>query len=288
MARPATILARPLALAAVALAVAALALFASDARDARASGETEAVCKGLPTSPLGAALAAKKPVYLALGDSLALGTGATHPVLGYVPRTWAHLVLTRHQFTWLVNCGQSGAKSADLVQQQLPEAVALVAARQADANPANDVTAITVDIGGNDARTLIEVCAAGLNPPSNACAIAIRQTFNTFATNLTITLGQLRQAAPNTPIAVMTLFNPLVQPGCQFHPLAPAADVVLEGGGPLPAGLNDIIRQVAGAFGVSVAETFGELDAADLRTDCIHPDDSGYARIAEAYATALN
>lgn len=278
---------RPLAVIALALSLSAIGFMTTRSSDALAASAQVPVCRGVPQTALGAKLFAKQPLYVALGDSLAVGTGATHPVFGYVPRTWANLVQANHKLIWLVNCGESGAKSADLVQRQLPEAVALIAARHSDLDPSNDVVAITVDIGGNDARTLIESCAGGLNPPTNACVLAIQQTFSTFAANLTATLAQLRQAAPNTPIAVMTLFNSLDHPQCKFNSLAPAGDVVLEGGGPLQAGLNDVIRQVAAAFGASVAETFGKLGPDDLRDDCIHPDDSGYTEITRAYEAAL-
>jgi hypothetical protein len=51
----------------------------------------------------------------------------------------------------------------------------------------------------------------------------------------------------------MTYYNPL--PACPLAALAPLADLVLEGGGPVTAGLNDIIRQRAAAVGAVVVET---------------------------------
>jgi hypothetical protein len=54
------------------------------------------------------------------------------------------------------------------------------------------------------------------------------------ATNYPFMLSQLRAAAgPDTTIAVMTYYNPLLPP-CRFADLAPFANFVLEGGGPLP------------------------------------------------------
>ncbi len=64
---------------------------------------------------------------------------------------------------------------------------------------------------------------------------------------------------------------------------------MLEGGNGLPGGLNDIIRAVAAATGVTVVETGGLLGADDFvgGTDCLHPDDSGHRKIARAFQRAL-
>ena len=67
------------------------------------------------------------------------------------------------------------------------------------------------------------------------------------------------------------------------------ADIVLEGGGPLPAGLNDLIRVIAASHGAEVADTFGKLPPDDLvgGFDCLHPVDSGYAEITEQFIEAF-
>ncbi len=68
----------------------------------------------------------------------------------------------------------------------------------------------------------------------------------------------------------------------------PLADVVLEGG-PVLEGLNDRIRRIAAANGVLVADTYGLLGPGELvgGTDCLHPNDAGHQKIAEAFAAAL-
>jgi lysophospholipase L1-like esterase len=47
-------------------------------------------------------------------------------------------------------------------------------------------------------------------------------------------------------------------------------------------GFNDLIKAVAAATAVEVADTFGQLDPQDWvgGTDCLHPDISGYQKIA--------
>ena len=71
--------------------------------------------------------------------------------------------------------------------------------------------------------------------------------------------------------------------------MAPLADVVLEGGPGVAVGLNDLIRSIAAAHGVLVAETYGQLGPGELvgGDDCLHTNDAGYQRITEAFAAAL-
>lgn len=116
----------------------------------------------------------------------------------------------------------------------------------------------------------------------------IANGFATYSTNLASILGSLRAAAgPETEIAIMTYYHPLG--ACFLSDLEPLADLVLEGGGRLPLGLNDIIRATAGAVGVTVVETYGELGDSDLvgGSDCLHPDNSGYHKIAKLFQKKL-
>lgn len=240
---------------------------------------------------------ASVPVYLALGDSLSTGVGASvPPETGYVPLFHEYL---RRNFSCagrgasqgcaalrLNNIGVSGATTTTLLRDQLPLALAELQARNQDADPRNNVEVITIDIGGNDAFPLLNVCGGGVTPQ---CATAIQTTFARIAQNLTVTLTQLRAAAgPDTQIIVMTYYNPL--PACVFAPATPLGNLVLEGGPGLPVGLNDLIRVIAAGVNASVAETFGLLGVNDLvgGADCLHADDSGYAIIANAFAGALS
>lgn len=239
---------------------------------------------------------ASVPTYMALGDSLAVGVGASDPSrTGYVPLFHDYL---RENLDCtpgagahcaqldLNNLGFGGATTTTLVQRQLPTALAELQARNQDDNARNDVEVITIDIGGNDVFPLVNVCGGGF---TTQCATAIQSTFTTVAQNMALTLGQLRAAAgSDTDIIVMTYYNSLV--GCQLSALAPLGNVVLEGQpGVLPAGLNDIIRSLAASVGASVAETFGQLGPSDLvgGADCLHPNDAGYSKLATAFGAAF-
>ena len=239
---------------------------------------------------------AHRPLYLALGDSVAVGVGASDPAgSGYVPVLYD---LLRGELACrgssdrpgcrklaLDNLAVGGATSTTLVRDQLPAALAELQARNHDDQPTNDVQVITIDIGGNDVFAVVPACAAG---PTPECLTLIETTLGAVAANLTTTLGALRTAAgPDTTIIAMTYYNPL--PSCRLAALAPLADSVLEGAPGFDGRLNDLIRAISAANGVAVADTYGRLGPGNLvgGTDCLHPNDSGHQLIANLFAAAV-
>jgi lysophospholipase L1-like esterase len=238
-------------------------------------------------------LAAGAPVYLALGDSLAFGIGASDPgVSGYVPLV--HDALRENlpceagscPELQLLNLAESGATTETLLDTQLPTAIDVLRQRNGDADPGNDVRVITVDIGGNDA--VQGVFAACGEEVTLACPSAVQETLATVERNLTAILMPLRAAAgPDAEIAVMTYYNALV--GCDYRDVADNAGLVLNGVPGVTPGLNGIIRQVAERAQVTVVDTFGKLGPDDLvgGEDCLHANDAGYRKIAAAFIAAL-
>lgn len=251
------------------------------------------------TLPIGTASVAPSddaPVYLALGDSLAVGYGASDPErTGYVPLV--HRALQQGipcepgqdapcSDLQLVNLGESGATTTTLLENQLPPALALIEERNSDNDPGNDVIAITIDIGGNDAVAgVFDACAETVTV---ACPQAVQETLSTVSVNLNAILMQLRGAAgPDTSIAVMTYFNALI--GCDYQHVADNAELVLDGVPGITPGLNGIIRQAAERADALVADTFGLLEESDLvgGPDCLHANDAGYRKIATAFTSVL-
>ncbi len=234
-------------------------------------------------------------VVLSVGDSVAAGTGSSNPEsIGYVPRFHRslksvdcnELEAEACPHLELVTFARGGATSATLIAEQLAPAVAEIVARAGDADPNNDVEYIAITIGGNDVfGPVVAACGGGV---TQECIDTIAATFATYQANLAVILGTLRAAAPEAEIAIMTYYNPLGS--CELAPLADLGDIVLEGGGPLPAGINDIIRGVAGLTGVTVVETFGLLGPKDFvgGEDCLHPDNSGHRKIGAAFTAALS
>jgi lysophospholipase L1-like esterase len=256
-----------------------------------------AITAALPLALLPAAAGQAGPPspagYLALGDSVAAGVGAPAGQ-GYVPLLAGDLAAAR-------NCGQGqalgcrieldnrsvgGATTVSLISGQLPGAVTELRERNGNRTPVDDVRLITITIGGNDVFTpVIAACAAGF---SATCQATVAAQFAQVSANYATILGQLREAAgPKTTIAVMTYYNPLPHPGCRFTSLTSLGDLVLEGGGPLTSGLNDIIRTQAAAFGAVVVETGAIVAPTEVQPDCLHPNTAGHADIAEAFYDAV-
>lgn len=213
--------------------------------------------------------------YLALGDSLAAGVGASDPTTtAYVPLFHQFLLAEQGEDTVLINLGHSGDTSSSLIAHgHLAAALTQIGL--------GDVTVVSLDIGGNDFSALVPICSGGLTP---LCLTAVNDTFTTFSNNFDFILDELRMAMDSdAPIIVMTYYNSLVHPDCPFNPLAPLGDILLEGDEPLPEGLNDIIRSIAAIYDAGVAETFGLIGPSDLQPDCLHTNDAGYKIIADAF-----
>ena len=249
----------------------------------------------LPTAT-GQAAPPAPATYLALGDSVAFGTGATDPsTQGYVPLLAADLqgncgkgggkaVGCRID---LVNKAVNGATTVSLIANQLPSALALIEERNSNKSPVDDVRLITITIGGNDVvGPVVAACAGGV---SQTCVQSIAAQLNQVSTNYATILSSLREAAgPGTTIAVQTYYNAVENPGCPINFLSDLGKVVLECGGLLAAGLNDVIRQQAMAFGAVIVETAPVVDpVTETQPDCLHPNDAGHADIAEAFAAAV-
>jgi lysophospholipase L1-like esterase len=222
--------------------------------------------------------------YVALGDSVAEGIGATDPeATGYVPIFHEHLreVVDGGDELRLTNLARAGETTESFIADgQLAEALETIRDEQ------TDVRVVTVHLGGNDGAMLFDVCGSGLTP---ACQTAIPATLAALAQNYDAILGQLRAAAgEDATIVVGTYHNAVVHPGCELSAFASLAGAVLEGDPTLqPDGINDLIRAAAARHGAVVAEV-GQLSEAQIVDDCRHTTDAGHDVIASAYAAAFD
>jgi lysophospholipase L1-like esterase len=242
-----------------------------------------------------------QPVMIALGDSWAAGVGAI-PGNGYVPQLRSALqerygCLPARAEQAAENCKQlqlvdlavGGATTPSLIVGQLPAAVSLLEDRNGDHNPRNDVEVITLHVGGNDVTgPIIAACLGGLTA---GCVATIQAELTAYRADLMTVLSALRSAAGSgTAIVIGTYDNPIAT--CTLGAVPGAIQLgalTLEGGGPIPAGLHDVMRQVAGEHDVLVAGVYGELVSADWvgGNDCLHPRDSGYAKVVAAFLETL-
>jgi hypothetical protein len=264
-----------------------------------------------PTTPVA-------PLQLALGDSWAAGFGDT----GFGTPTFEGGYVTdlnqalKQRFNCsgaepeqaqagcpqleLINLGQAtspGVTTQSMIANQFPQALPLLESRNLNGNPRDDVEVTTLHIGGNDVTNpIIGACLFGQAP----CGQTIQAELAAYRVDLDEALSALREAAGGERIVIGTYDNGVEN--CflaQLFPgeAVPLARLVLEGGSlvlrgeliVVPKGLHDIMRDVGEDHGVEVAEVFGDLSAADWvgGADCLHPDDSGYDKVAKAFEEVL-
>jgi acyl-CoA thioesterase I len=238
--------------------------------------------------------------YLALGDSLAVGVGATRPEdLGYVGRLFASLSQpgAESRVTGLRNVAVSGETSTSMIRDgQL--AAALVAIRAADP----PVRLVTLDIGGNDLLGLLgtETCASAPQGPDCQQLLALtlvdfEANYRQIVDSLTATLADY---APDARLAVMTYFNPFSGTDAAYETAAELAllgtdnRLDCEADESSARGMNDAIACIGeevGAIAVDVRPLFAELglELTHIGSEDIHANDRGYEVIADGFLEAL-
>jgi acyl-CoA thioesterase-1 len=238
------------------------------------------------------------PIYIALGDSLAVGDGASDPAsTAYVPLFHEYLreALQIPELA-LMNLGHGGDTSAELIEHgHLAKAVDEIEARNFDEGPDNDVEVVTLDIGGNDLLGLFQsLVMPGTCPDLETflaepeCLNAFQDALDGLRENFDQTLDELGQADPDLPILTADLYDPFSGSGLPFEELA---DLALEGreGSPFEEGLNDVIRSIAGEHDVPVADWYGAFQgksAEFIAQDQIHANDAGYRAMTDALIAA--
>lgn len=221
-------------------------------------------------------------VYLALGDSLAAGIGASNrQSTAYVPLFY-HFLSERLPCASgcsrlrLENFGVSGATAATLISDQLPRALDLVRA--------GSVKVVSIDVGANDVLSQVEMCSS-LTPID--CLASVQVAMSRFADDFGRIIRELRLAGgPGLSIVAMTYYNSV--PTCDLSHYSSLAELLLEGGPFVGKGLNAFIRDIAAGYSARVADLAGKLTPTDYTggADCWHPRDSGYAKIADQFAAA--
>ncbi|MBI2913863.1 MAG: SGNH/GDSL hydrolase family protein [Chloroflexi bacterium] len=238
--------------------------------------------------------ASERGLYIALGDSLSEGVGASDPATtAFVPLLHQHL----GDGFQLLNLGHSGDTSEQLLSHgHVDQAIGEIELRRADDDPDNDVKLVTLEIGGNDLLNLyFGLVIPGTCPTVQQtlqkpeCAGALQDALDSFKPNLEKALARLKEAAGDTPVVLMTPYNPFSGGIQSFDELG---QLGLEGlpGTPFPDGLNDIIRAQAQASGVTLVDWYPLFEGKAgqyISGDFIHPNDEGYRVMADAVIQAL-
>jgi len=195
-------------------------------------------------SPAAGAAPAPQPLYyLALGDSMAAGTGASTTTHRYVNVLYQH-ELSRFPTLQLVNLACGGATTTSMINgpgcsyasgSQLGDAEAFLRAHP------KQVALVTMDIGANNVTPCVRpaldpVCAAG--------------AVSTVGRDLARILRAVRAAAPGVEIVVLNYYDPFL--AAWF--LGPAGQALAAQSVLLLGVLNATIAADAGAVGGRVAD----------------------------------
>jgi lysophospholipase L1-like esterase len=239
-------------------------------------------------------------LYLALGDSLTEGVGATRTSASFVERFFDYVRsrVTDERLV-LVNHAVGGETSGSFISGgQLESALATIG------DPELDTRAVVLSLGGNDLIGLLgsEPCVS--DPDGDACREAVAANLTTFAANYRELLGRLRSAMNAAPgdrrLFVIAPYNPFSGTGSPYE--APT-DRALLGADLVPdctsiepsianAGLNDLIACIgagAGAVTVDSYEPFRGrgIELTNMFVGDHHPNDAGHAVIANALIRAF-
>jgi lysophospholipase L1-like esterase len=253
----------------------------------------------LPLSTANAAPEEGK-VYLALGDSLAYGWGATDPQrLGYVPHLYTFYQGMSHgNIDSLSNLAIGGETSGSFIAGgQLASALAAIN------DPETTIGVVTFDIGGNDLLNLLTTEPCASDPTGEACYAAAMSVIGTFWQNYTYILATLTPALATDPgqadLYIMTYYNPWSGQGSAMEAMVNAVlfgsdatvDCVANMTDPSRVGINDVLSCVGSAYGATIVDVYpgfvGKgLTLTHIAEGDIHPNNAGYAHIAAEFKGA--
>jgi lysophospholipase L1-like esterase len=216
--------------------------------------------------------------YVALGDSIAAGEGASDPnETGYTALLASRLAEESDAEIDLMSFAEGGATTQDLMDEQLPAALELL--------EANEVALVTVTIGGNDLNVIQDspaaaTCIADVSDP----ACPVDDILVDVEANLDEILNALG-AAGGAAVLVLQIYPNLFSG--TGHLLEPGAEAAF-------GLLNDVIIESAERNGFLTADPRAAFEGrGNELTDItepmptFHPNDAGYAEIASAFYAAL-
>jgi len=236
------------------------------------------------------------PLYLALGDSLAAGVGASEaPRTGYVTlvfdalRTEPASPFAADDLT-LLNLGDPGETTTSMLASgdQMDQALAEIESRKNDGVKGNEAAVISIDIGANDFIPLVVGDSPCLpNPLAEACTQAATSALTTFRSNFGEIMRRLRAAAgPEVEIVALGLYNPLSGTGGPLDAVGDAAVELFNRNVATAVAQADVQAHLADVFPFFQGRGPELTHVAELPPD-VHPNDSGHYLMAVAVVKAL-
>jgi lysophospholipase L1-like esterase len=216
--------------------------------------------------------------YVALGDSIAAGEGASDPATrGYTALLAERLREKSGSEPELVSLAEGGATTEDLIDEQLPAALEQLSG--------GDVALVTVTIGGNNLNVIQDspaapICIEDVSDP----ACPVDDILVQVEGQLDEILRALRSADEDAAMVIQIYPNLFSGTGHLLEPGAEAAFGLL----------NEVIIDAAGRHGFLTADPraafqgrAGELTDINQPMPTFHPNDAGYAEIAGAFYETL-
>jgi lysophospholipase L1-like esterase len=251
-----------------------IALFASLAL---AVGALSAACSGSSrgSTDSEAPEIAGGGVYLALGDSIAAGEGASDPEsTDYVARIATSISEETGEAPDVQSLAVSGATTQDLIDGQLGPALERI--------EAGNVQLVTITIGGNDMFEYSADPDCVSDPVDPGCPL--EEGLFDVEERLDRILGELREAAGETPVVINVYPQLFSGSGHDYERSAEKAFDLL----------NGVIATVAERTGVLLADPrpqftqrSRDLTHIDEEPVDFHPNDTGYRVIADAFLNVL-
>lgn len=214
-------------------------------------------------------------IYLALGDSIAAGAGASDATnTGYVALVAEALRMRFGETLQVQSLAVASHTTQDLIDQQLPTALERL--------QEGDVRVVTLTISGNDLQQYAAHPACLQDPTEPTCPL--ENGLLQVEQRLSFILQELREGGPKAAIVIQAYPNLFSGTGHQFER---AADIAFDL-------LNGVIVPVAERHDVLVADprrafflNGSILTHLQDRTPDAHPNDAGYRAIADAFLEAL-
>ena len=227
-------------------------------------------------------------VYIALGDSIDFGVGATDDE-GYVAQLNRYLpAYLGLDAVELTNLAQPGATVRTIAEEQLAPALAAIEQH------AGEPIVISWGGGGNDLLQFILSPKALACRRQNSCLKRLDTLLTAIEQTVDDSMRELRAAAgPNAIILMRTQYNSLAKLDYPILERIRLADIALEGlsDSPLEEGLNDRLRAIAERYDAKLVDLYLPFRAAPdtlIADDFIHPNDAGHAEILDLAIAALN
>jgi lysophospholipase L1-like esterase len=238
--------------------------------------------------------------YIALGDSVAVGQGASRPDrFGYVGLFRRFFRADHQGKEGFANLAVPGESSVTFLGGQMTRALETIN------DPNTNIEVVALTLGANDLLPPIITEPCTSDPEDVACQLVVTTALTTFAGSYLAILAQLDIALAQDPgegrILVTTYYNPFDGTG---DPREAPVDAALLGGDgavdcaanlrdPVKVGLNDIIVCVGGIMGAEIVDVYPLFnDAAPALTHItegdIHPNNDGHQAIADAVIAAYD